>query len=207
MRRVALAALALTVLAACSSSDGSDGASSPSTTGADASPTTAAPADQHPCAWPTRADETVNNIAYPDTAATYWGFGYRLAEGESIELAGTFPDARYASFISYRPTGGAVDVLTDRDIAPDEGSTNPFAGDGGDDGSHRYTVTVRPDLGGDADGNDLGADTSEAGTPDTVPLSDEVQAQVRRDQIGTGGDEGAIVGTVLYRVYVSSVDD
>lgn len=210
MKRASIAALALALLVGCSGSDASsDGAASPTTKAGEGAgtSTTATADDPHPCAWPTRADETVNNIAYPDTAATYWGFGYRLAEGETLELAGTFPDARYASFISYRPTGGVVDLLTDRDIAPDAGSTNPFAGDGRADGPHAYTVTVRPDLADDTSGNDLGASTVEAGeTTDTVPLSDAVEAKVRRDQLGSGGDDGT-VGTVLYRVYLSSVDD
>lgn len=208
LRQRILVVAAVAVLAACSGSDAGDQAATTTTRPGDRSTTTATPTtadDVHPCAWPTRADQTVDNIAYPDTAATYWGLGYRLAEGETLELAGTFPDARYISFISYRKTGGAVDTLTDRDIAADAGSTNPFAG-GSADGPHAYTVTVRPDLAGDATGNDLGADTTEDGpAPDPVPLSDEVQAQVERDQLGSGGD--ATVGTILYRLYVPTDDD
>lgn len=212
--RIAAALVAVAALSACSGSDADDRGASPATTADAGTPSTsAAPDDEvHPCAWPTRADRSVDNIAYPDTGATYWGLGYRLAEGETLELAGTFPDARYASFITYRPTGGAVDTLTDRDIAPDEGSTNPFAGGSidagdGDADPHAYTVTVRPDLAGDATGNDLGADTAEDGpAPDPVPLTDEVEALVRRDQLGSGGAD-ATVGTILYRLYLPTDDD
>ena len=168
--------------------------------------------EEHPCAWPTRADETVNNIAYPDTAATYWGQSFSLAEGERLELAGSFPDARYASFITYRPTGGAVDVLTDRDIEPDDGSTNPFAGEGRDDGPHAYTVTVRPDRTDDASGNDLGADTTgidPTGGDDVdgeLVIDDDVAARVARDRIGSAGEDG-VRGTILYRVYTPTDPD
>lgn len=111
-RRIILVATVV-VLAACSGSDDGDQAATTTTRPGDRSSTTSGTTvadDVHPCAWPTRADQTVDNIAYPDTAATYWGLGYRLAEGETLELAGTFPDARYISFISYRKTGGAVDT-------------------------------------------------------------------------------------------------
>lgn len=201
-RRTLLAVLAVTLLAACSSSDGNDQAATTTTT----TTTGAAVEAEHPCAWPTLADKSVDNIAYPDTAATYWGLGYRLAEGETIELSGTFPDARYASFISYRPTGGAIDTLTDRDITPDDGSTNPFAGGSGDT-PHAYTITVRPDLGAGATGNDLGADpATDEPTPDPVPLAEEVQARIRRDQLGSGGDD-ATIGTILYRLYLPTDED
>lgn len=203
---LAAAALASMALAGCSDSDGGSTAAAAPTTSSGSSTTVGgatATDGEHPCAWPTRADETVNNIAYPDTSATYWGFSYRLAEGERLELAGTAPDARYFSFISYRPSGGVIDVLTDRDIAPDEGSTNPFTGGPEADDPHAYTVTVRPDL-TDTTGNDLGADSARGddSPAETVPLSPEVAAQVQRDWLGTGGDDGT-AGTVLYRVYVS----
>jgi hypothetical protein len=190
------------VLAGCAGSEGDAGAVRRTTTSL---PTAPAPAE-HPCAWPTRADRSIDNIAYPDTAATYWGQGYRLADGETLELEGSFPDARYASFITYRTTGGAIDTLTDRDIAPDDGSTNPFAG-GSAEGPHDYTVTVRPDRGADASGNDLGAAAADDGpAPDPVPLTDEVEALVRRDQAGSGGDD-ATVGTILYRLYLPNDED
>lgn len=42
-------------------------------------------------------------------------------------INGTFEDARYMSLVSYTITGKPVDFLTDRDIAPSNGSVNPFA--------------------------------------------------------------------------------
>ena len=178
--RAVAPAMVVAALAACSGSDAAEPARTSVSRAAGAG-------DAHPCAWPTRADRSIDNIAYPDTAAPYWGQGYRLAEGATLELEGTFPDARYASFITYRTTGGAIDTLTDRDIAPDDGSTNPFAG-GSVEGPHAYTVTVRPDRGSDATGNELGADTAEDGpAPDPVPLTAEAEALARRHQAGSGG--------------------
>ncbi|MEZ5205021.1 MAG: hypothetical protein R2701_11770 [Acidimicrobiales bacterium] len=43
------------------------------------------------------------NIAYPDTAATYWTMSYALAPDEHLELAGQFPGARYALVHHLRP--------------------------------------------------------------------------------------------------------
>jgi len=115
VRRTVLVLAVFMVLAvsACSSDSSSDDANpGPSTTGGAGTSRTDTPATakagEHPCAWATRADKATLNVAYPDTAATYWALSYRLAPGERIELDGTLPDARYFSFITYRPAGGAV---------------------------------------------------------------------------------------------------
>ena len=71
LRRV-IPVILVAALAACSGSESDPGASPRTTTSAPAEPTR----DTHPCAWPTRADRSIDNIAYPDTAATYWGQGY-----------------------------------------------------------------------------------------------------------------------------------
>lgn len=189
--RTASLVLAVALLANCSSDDDADVGAPP------------APRDSA-CAWPTRADRSVTNIAFPDTAATYWALPFALAEGETLELTGSFPDARYASFISYRPTGGEIDVLTDRDIAASPGSTNPFAGDGRADGPHEYAITVRPDLGSDASGNDLGAKVPDGGDDDAPILTPEIEEALDRQLVGSGEELG---GSILYRVYTPSDPD
>ncbi|HMT26256.1 MAG TPA: hypothetical protein PKD07_18150, partial [Microthrixaceae bacterium] len=78
------------------------------------------------CAWAVRADKETLNIAYPDTSATYWATSYQLAEGQHLELRGTLPQAEYASLITYGPSGGALDALTDHEIELDEGAANPL---------------------------------------------------------------------------------
>jgi hypothetical protein len=148
-RRAARAALTASLLAglvACGD-DGSD----------DDMPGDAAGArdlavEEEPCAWAIRGDRETNNIAYPDTAATYWALSYDLAPDETLELGSSFPSARYASFITYGPYGSAIDVLTDRDIEPDSGSSNPFrSGSDRTDGEQRYTVVISPERVPDAE--------------------------------------------------------
>lgn len=79
------------------------------------------------CAWPNKTTRETLNVAYPDTGATYWSMGYNLLVGDQILIDGTYPDARYMSFITYNLAGNVVDGITDRDVSPDVGSLNPFA--------------------------------------------------------------------------------
>lgn len=178
------------------------------------------------CAWAVRADKETLNIAYPDTAATYWAISYDLAPGEVLALQGTFPAARYASFASYGPVGGAIDVLTDRDIQPDRGSTNPFAAardrPDGEDGTgrrDRYTVVLsaeethedRPNMIGarpNRDSAPLPTSSDRATTATSAPDADQVPDEANRLGSGleadaSGGQAPDVVsGTVLYRVYL-----
>lgn len=66
------------------------------------------------CAWPVRADRATMNIAYPDTAATYWVQRYSLPTSARLEVEWRRPHARYSSLVTYGPEGGAVDALSDR---------------------------------------------------------------------------------------------
>ena len=66
------------------------------------------------CAWPIRADRETLNVAYPDTAATYWVQRYSLAPGESILYRWTRPAARYSSFVVYDASGAVVGHQSDR---------------------------------------------------------------------------------------------
>ncbi|MEV0495407.1 hypothetical protein [Streptomyces atratus] len=66
------------------------------------------------------------NIAYPDAGAVYWAAYYRRPAGSTLTLKGSYPHARYFSFISYDRLGQPVDGLADYQIAPDRGSANPY---------------------------------------------------------------------------------
>jgi len=143
-------------------------------------------ASDHPvvragCAWPVRADRATLNIAYPDDGATYWATGYALRADERLVLRGEFPDARYASFITYGATGGAIDGLADFEIEPEAGSANPFraptAGAPGSPGHYRV---------------DLRADVAPGAVANTLA--------VRGDDPATATEEAR--GTVIFRVYV-----
>ncbi len=149
-----------------------------------------------PCAWPTIANRAVNNIAYPDTNATYWVLTYRLAPGENLELRGTFPQARYLSFITYGPSGGEIGVLTDRDILPDPGSSNPFAPATRNSGpKRRYRVQVRSAA---SSATNTVSAVAAASTTTAVATA----AAVRPLGTGKDGAAGVVAGTLIYRVYV-----
>ena len=91
------------------------------------------------------SNNQVLNVAFPDANATYWVLPYALGPGDSIELSGTFPAARYMSLNTYGTNFDTVDTLRDNQITPDPGSGNPFADasvPGG--GSWHATVVTGP---------------------------------------------------------------
>lgn len=199
------------LVAGCSSGTTGDNAGPPST---GAPGTTGAPTGTLPdgrCAWAVKADKATLNIAFPDTGATYWAISYSLAPGETLQLHGRYPAARYFSFITYGAVGGDITTLTDRDIDPDGGSTNPYRAGSATSGSTpnggRYTLTVAPvaDVGGRAntlaavpptEGTAGSSVVGAAGTPTTsAPIATEAV------RLGSGGADG-VRGSVIYRVYV-----
>ena len=85
------------------------------------------------------------NAAYPDAGATYWASYIRRPAGSKLTLSGTYPRARYFSFISYDRVGQPIDGVADYQIEPQEGSANPFApGARRDtpDSDRQYTIDV-----------------------------------------------------------------
>ncbi|MBL1077170.1 hypothetical protein JK358_22485 [Nocardia sp. 2] len=90
------------------------------------------------------------NVAFPDSAASYWILPYEVGPDTSITVTGTFPDARYMSFNTYDRTlsnfsaGGLDSALPDSRIVRDAGGDT-------------FTVTVRPD--------------AQAGQANTLPLA------------------------------------
>ncbi|MBV8828108.1 MAG: hypothetical protein JO108_02650 [Acidobacteriaceae bacterium] len=97
-----------------------------------------------PCSWPVETTGTgITNIAYPDTNSTYWIMPFDSTRWKLIIISGTYPEARYFSFIPYSQ-GSVVNnqALNDIDINPAQGSTNPFRESSNDGGPHHYTVTA-----------------------------------------------------------------
>lgn len=89
---------------------------------------TMAPARPAPvgCSWPAKLNQDTFNFAYPDTSATYWAAHFPFVEGARLVIRGTYPHARYFSFHAYDEVQRPVDSIADLDIAPDDGSINPF---------------------------------------------------------------------------------
>lgn len=106
------------------------------------SPRIAAAQPSSTCAWPFEiTPHGAGNWAWPDTIARYWAMPFD-AQYVQMTIHGTYPIARYMSFVAYN---GEVPTSTDgwlydAQIAPDPGSSNPFAPPGGSGGT--YTVTV-----------------------------------------------------------------
>ncbi|MFM0205308.1 hypothetical protein PQR53_36420 [Paraburkholderia fungorum] len=129
------------------------------------------------CLWqgPVGTAPTDVNEAYPDAGAQYWAAQFKIPSGARVFLKGQFTYSRYVSFNSYRTDNSPAVALTDYQIAPDAGSTNPFIGGAARYATNRnFTVEVVP--------------TSEAGTPAPNTLYAD-------------SDYGQTI-TVWYRVYV-----
>ena len=139
-RRLALTAL-LTTAAALA-------AALPTTAAAIASPQRAGATGAQPsaCAWPVESTPAKANVAYPDSNATYWTTPFVAQDGMTITLKGTFPTARFFSFVVYDSsaqdftTNGVGSSLTDFSVVPDAGTQNPWTTAGATPGT--YTVTL-----------------------------------------------------------------
>lgn len=102
------------------------------------------------CSWWTETTATTMNVAFPDTAATYWTTPFLAQPGMSIQVDGRYPQTRFMSFTVYDNAGGTFTLdngvpsqIDDYEIDPDEGSLNPWqvsAPSGGE-----FTVTLSPD--------------------------------------------------------------
>ena len=106
---------------------------------------TTASTSQPLCSWTTEVTgRGLSNTAYPDTDATYWVMPVDTSKWQSMILTGQYTRSRFFSFTTYysrQQTGPrVVEAIIDADIAPDAGSSNPFA-PGTATARHNYTVT------------------------------------------------------------------
>ena len=74
----------------------------------------------------TRLDSTTTNVLAVDTNAVYWGGTYAAMPGTRIRIEGQYPHSRYISWNVYDAAARPIDALSDVQLAPDPGSTNPF---------------------------------------------------------------------------------
>ena len=88
-----------------------------------------APGAAQDCFWIGPVTSVSLNMAFPDSGALYWPavFLAPTEPGSYLEIAGTFPRARYLSLHSYLAGGVPFDRLSDADLRPDPGQGNPFA--------------------------------------------------------------------------------
>ena len=129
------------------------------------------------CAWPLASNPDTGNVFFPDTSATYWVASFVPVAGGQLVIHGQYPYARYFSFHVYDAATRILDAITDFQIQPDPGSTNPF--DTGVQTQKRsYTVHV------------VFADRPAQPAPNTIYAGSLKE--------GAPNPEGAL----LYRVYV-----
>jgi hypothetical protein len=74
----------------------------------------------------TRLDATTTNVLAVDTNAVYWGGIYAALPGTRIRIEGQYPHSLYISWNVYDAAARPIDALSDVQLAPDSGSTNPF---------------------------------------------------------------------------------
>ncbi len=130
--------------------------SSPAATASAAASTVATPAastTSEACTWSITGQVSTaasQNAGLPDTAAVYWLEPFQVAPGLRIVASGTFPDARYASLQVYNKVAGPFtlngvgNALPDYQIAPDQGSVNPWQQQAAPGG--HFTVSFREDV-------------------------------------------------------------
>jgi hypothetical protein len=131
------------------------------------------------CFW-VEYDKEIYNYGVNDTGATPWLALYSIPEdGARITFESAFPYARYMSLTTYKLGVGPADSLADRDIIPDNGSTNPFVeGNPRNDPSRRYAVSL-------------------------APGSRPIESKSTSENILYGGlSEAGTLGMMIYRVYV-----
>src|SRR5829696_6476864 len=74
----------------------------------------------------TRLDASTTNALAVDTNAVYWGGTYAALPGTRIRIEGEYLHARYMSWNLYDAAARPMDALSDVEVAPDAGSSNPF---------------------------------------------------------------------------------
>ncbi len=107
------------------------------------------------CAWPVESTPALANEAGPDPNATYWTTPFKTGSSfRSVTIRGTYPTARFMSFVVYNNGGddftettdgqSVESAIADYRIAPDRGSVNPWQVDSVPAGkSTSFTVRLR----------------------------------------------------------------
>lgn len=93
------------------------------------------------CGWVAASDADKANIAFPDSAAKYWVAVAPVTPGTRLRIDGRFPDARYFSFNAYDLALRPTDAISDAEIAPAAGASNPFVSGGAAGGA--YTAYLK----------------------------------------------------------------
>lgn len=130
----------------------------------DASPTPQMQSSFPYCSWWVETSTHNSNVAFPDTSAAYWTTPFPLDPSTTVEIEGAFTNGRYYSIQVYDGTGQPAsevftttqgvaapptspNFITDFDLVPDAGSTNPFATGTFAASADNYEVTISAERG------------------------------------------------------------
>src|SRR5262245_19033568 len=103
----------------------------------------AANAVDRACSWLVEPTYDRENILFPEVTTRYLAAIIPAPPGGGyVEVTGKFPHARYMSLQTYTTTLQTISVLHDEQIAPDEGSTNPYK-PGADRTTENRSYTVK----------------------------------------------------------------
>ncbi|MEK6789782.1 MAG: hypothetical protein AABY68_12610 [Pseudomonadota bacterium] len=144
VQKVVWMALASALLAACGTSTSESESSSDkvvgSSTAALASANQSQP-DERDCLWALSSNAV--NTQLPDTNANYWVAVLPIPPGGSVEFQGDFPHGRYMSFNLYNAFLQPIDALSDVELQPGIGASNPYLPGADRDASERgYRVSL-----------------------------------------------------------------
>jgi hypothetical protein len=105
------------------------------------------------CAWPVETAPATGNVAAPDPFATNWLTPFPAAPGQSVTIRGVFPTSRFMSFAVYNDSfqlftnkvhgKNVPSDLSDYQITPDQGTTNPWR-TGQVRKGQRFTIRLLP---------------------------------------------------------------
>ena len=156
------------------------------------------------CAWPVESTPSKANVAYPDANATYWTTPYVALPGMRITLTGTYPTARFFSVNVYASSGqdftvnGMPSAITDYEIAPDDGTANPWQTPGATAGT--YTITLRGGVTPNTRGNVIPIAPTTPATPFVKVLPKRTGFVTVRVYLPAGGDPSTVpLPTLTYR--------
>lgn len=98
----------------------------------------------------TMAGNDMEEIAWPDQSENYWEYTFDVTENSNVGLRfkGEYPkvDARFFNLTFYNDnTTKRITSIEDFNIAPNEGSINPFNTEGGSTGENSFEVNIVPE--------------------------------------------------------------
>ena len=131
----------------------------------------------HRCAWLLAVNPAILpvNVAFPDTSAYYWVSTFPLDPALSLEVKGTYPDARYMSLnlydqsLSSYQVDGQWSALADYQIDADAGSLNPWQQTAAPSSATQSSATQQPAAPG-GHFTVTAVATPDAGSSNTLPL-------------------------------------